>query len=249
MMWKSLGLGTLLLAAAVPAQAADVIVNDVNWVPGLVNADLHYTPGAPGTTYPLVSGGVGIGQFRLLGTQGGQNVTLFTFCADIFNGVDTGTYSYVPLAAIVPDATRQAQLSKLFALVGPLLSAATGDAAVQISAAAQMAAWEIINERLGNPFSLTDDESDFYLVGTNPDFLSAAALGETYLAYVADPNTHGSVSLRGLTGRQGDRVLQSQILIGAVPEPATWLMMIAGVAMVGGALRRRGSGGRLPARA
>ena len=249
MMWKSLGLGTLLLAAAMPAQAADVIVNDVNWVPGLVNADLHYTPGAPGTNYPLVSGGVGIGQFRLLGTQGGQNVRLFTFCADIFNGIDTGTYSYVSLATIVPDATRQKQLAKLFAHISPLLAAATGDQAVQISAAAQMAAWEIINERLGSPFSLTDPNSDFYLVGSNADFLSAATLGESYLAYVADPNTRGSIGLRGLTGRAGDRVLQGQILIGAVPEPATWLMMIGGVGMVGGALRRRRSGVLRPARA
>ncbi len=37
--------------------------------------------------------------------------------------------------------------------------------------------------------------------------------------------------------------------VAAVPEPATWTMMIAGFGLVGGALRRRRQGEKAPAQA
>lgn len=44
------------------------------------------------------------------------------------------------------------------------------------------------------------------------------------------------VNWNGLTYRSGDRV---ELALGTVPEPASWVMLISGFGLIGGALRRQ----------
>jgi hypothetical protein len=64
------------------------------------------------------------------------------------------------------------------------------------------------------------------------------AIGATPLTYAYGgqpfPTDNGTAAFSGASN-----VIFSASVAGAVPEPATWAMMICGVGMVGGAMRRR----------
>lgn len=239
-MWKKFALAGAVALAAAPAHAAPTInVVAYDWVPGLVLGDIHYLPGAPGDGYELVKGRVGIGQFRLVSQDsGGGYSTLFTFCIDIFNGIDIGRYSTVSLASQIPDAGRRDDLQRLLGRTLPLLSGASGAAAVQTSAAIQMAVWEIVTES-SRSYSLTG--GDFFITDTTLEDADKPLLGQTRAEAQGYLNalTAGSGGPRARLGALFAPDLQAQVFVGGVPEPATWLMMIAGFGAIGGALRRR----------
>ncbi len=82
------------------------------------------------------------------------------------------------------------------------------------------------------------------LPGYNVDYLAVKA-GSNFILYkLAVPASSGTWSTAGLTNRHGNLLDLSHLsffgsVAGAVPEPATWAMMIGGCGMVGGAMRRR----------
>ena len=62
-------------------------------------------------------------------------------------------------------------------------------------------------------------------------------------AYTADlTGLHGQYFLYSVTGTNGVNPGLSELSFNSVPEAATWAMMIAGVGLAGGALRRRRAG-------
>jgi glucose/arabinose dehydrogenase len=77
--------------------------------------------------------------------------------------------------------------------------------------------------------------------------LSFDGLDTTMIALDGNPWLNNRVDLRMGTDADGEIFLLSKSLgniyrltsLGAVPEPASWLMMIAGAGLIGGALRRR----------
>jgi hypothetical protein len=77
--------------------------------------------------------------------------------------------------------------------------------------------------------------------------LSFDGLDTTMIALDGNPYFNGRVDLRMGTDADGEIFLLSKSLgniyrltsLNAVPEPASWLMMIAGAGLIGGALRRR----------
>jgi hypothetical protein len=71
-------------------------------------------------------------------------------------------------------------------------------------------------------------------------FISVKAGDNFNLFQLASPATSGTITSAGLTGPQGQQQAISHITLyggTAVPEPATWAMMILGFAMVGAGLR------------
>ena len=81
------------------------------------------------------------------------------------------------------------------------------------------------------------------LSGYLVNFLSVKA-GNNFILYkLAAPTSAGSWSTAGLTNRQGQRQNLSHLTFfgtqSAVPEPATWAMMLVGFGLIGGAMRRR----------
>ena len=76
-------------------------------------------------------------------------------------------------------------------------------------------------------------------------FLAVKAGNEFVLYQLAAPASSGTWSTAGLVSMKGIKHELSHLSYfgargpGAVPEPATWAMMLAGFGLVGGAMRRR----------
>ncbi|MBS0502583.1 MAG: PEP-CTERM sorting domain-containing protein [Proteobacteria bacterium] len=113
-------------------------------------------------------------------------------------------------------------------------NAANPTAKATTSAALQLAAWEIVNE---NTNSYGFNTGTFRSSGGNSD--AARTLAMTYL------NNITSGSWQAPTGQLKlfySAHSQSQVL-SAVPEPATWAMMIGGFGVVGASMRRKRAAG------
>ncbi|QDZ09212.1 PEP-CTERM sorting domain-containing protein [Sphingomonas panacisoli] len=134
-------------------------------------------------------------------------------------------------------------LNALLTNTTPLLNAATGQTAINISAATQMAVWEIMFETQST-WSVTANTSAFYMTtpgsssGSNTAALtSAETLANTYLTNVK--NSTWTVNNNYALNVLSSPSRQDQVFLTAVPEPATWGMLVLGFGLVGGALRSR----------
>jgi len=235
-----------LMFAASNASAQAVTVNSVAFTPGSVNGTIHSS---------VNNSDVGVGRFEFKGVYGtnGSAFDIFTYCIDLAHSVSLGnvnytSYSIIPISSYAGMTTAKSNaLNALITNTTSLLNAATGQAAINISAATQMAAWEIMFETQPT-WSVTNSSSAFYMTtpgssssANTTALTSAESLANTYLGNIAN-NTwtkNNAYDLKVLYS--ADR--QSQVFATpAVPEPATWGMLVLGFGLVGGALRTRRSG-------
>jgi hypothetical protein len=79
----------------------------------------------------------------------------------------------------------------------------------------------------GSLQSFTNADETPYVINYKPFGFSFIATGPTTIKFQNGPNNDGHVAIDDIT------------LMAAVPEPATWAMLIAGFGLVGGAARRR----------
>jgi PEP-CTERM motif len=214
---------------AMPAQAA-VQVTAYDYVPPAVYGGLTLGANSFG-------GEAGRFQLTLQELPNGNSYQLYSFCIDIL----TSLYSYSPYdiqnggALFTP--TKQDHLAALLSHADAEISAA-GDLAAQSKTAAafQLAVWEVVYD--DGPYSLSS--GNFSTFG---DFnaLGVSTLGETFLAHVAANTWTGNAAqLRLLVSQTGQS--QNQVYMNgnpAVPEPASWLMMIVGFGFIGQTLRSR----------
>jgi hypothetical protein len=112
------------------------------------------------------------------------------------------------------------------------------------SAAFQLAIWEIVMERPGNPLNInstTAGAGDFTINSPlNPNPLVSFNLAQSWLGQLdgTGPRAKGLVVLQnGTFGQAGGR--QDLLAFAGVPEPASWAMLIAGFGLTGTMLRRR----------
>jgi hypothetical protein len=224
-----------LMMAANNASAQAVTVNNISFTPGSVTGNLHSS---------LYNGDAGIGQFEFKGNyvQGGAAFDIFTYCVDLGHYVSLGdvnytSYSIVPISTLSTITTAKANaLNALLTHTTPLLAAATGQNAINISAATQMAVWEIMFETQSS-WSVTNN-SAFYVTGSGTALGNAESLANTYLNNVSSNawTVSNNYNLKLLYSSSQ----QTQIfLTPSVPEPATWGLMILGFGMMGGLLRSR----------
>ena len=98
--------------------------------------------------------------------------------------------------------------------------------------ALQIAIWEIVREGASNPLNVASGDI-FFSGGSEAGMLT---LAQSYLTAI-DGTGARAVGLFALNndGRQ-DMLVQT-----AIPEPATWALMIGGFGLAGVALRRRRS--------
>jgi hypothetical protein len=212
------------LAAALPGAAqAAYQINGYNWAPGALSGTIKYTPTG-------LSQNVGMGRFQLNGTDldTGLAANFLTYCVDIFHTLQPAVYEFANVGTLVPSAAKQTQLLTLLGHADPLVAKAANK--TEAAAAVQLAVWEIANE---NGPSYGFASGSFRSSGGNSD--GARFLALSYL----DKITSGAWTAP--TGRL--KMLyapnsQSQLLT-AVPEPATWAMMIGGFGLIGGMARRR----------
>ena len=239
---KKLMIAAATLAAVLTSTAANAeSINVTNWTwnPGMVVGDVrNQTPAAPNY---LALNNLGIGQFQLTGTSSfNMPVDLFSYCIDLYTPMSTGTYTYVTGSTLIPDASRRDMLGALLSNTSSLLAGATGNQATIISAATQMAVWEIVYETSTFPFNVTGGDfrvGNFQGGAGDANMSASQSLANTYLSNTTSGQWQlaGNSQLRYLFG---EGVRQSQVYVAAVPEPASWGMMILGFGLLGGLLRR-----------
>jgi hypothetical protein len=233
-MFRKAAFAAALLAGLPTAAQADTYqITGYGFDPAALTGTIQYLP----TNLNL---NVQIGRVKLIGTEVPANtpVDFLTFCVDIFNTLKPATFVDAPAATLIPDMAKQNHLMALMARANPLIATASNKS--EAAAAMQLAVWEVVNET-GPAYGF--GTGSFRSSGGNS--AGARTLAATWLnnlatnAWAAPAN--GNLKL--LYARDS----QSQI-ITAVPEPATWAMMIGGFAMVGGAMRRKtGTGTRVHA--
>ena len=228
-----------LAMIASPALAQPVTITNVAFNPGAVTGTIKSTP---------FNGAVNIGQFQFTGTLGGSGApfSALTYCIDLTKFVSLGNVNYtdytiVPISSVGTISSAKAgALNALLTNSLSLLAGATGQTAINISAARQMAVWEILYETGAN-WSVTDANSAFSIGGSGAPLTAAQSLANSYLSNVASSSwtASGDYQLRVLNSP----TRQSQVFLAAVPEPATWAMMIMGFGAIGATLRRRRAAG------
>lgn len=232
--------GLMFASSAASAQA--VKVTNIAFTPGSVTGTVRT---------PSINDTVGVGQFQFKGTyvSGGGALDVLTYCIDLTRSVAQGNvnYNYTVIPISTYAGMSQAKIDSLNALLTnttSLLAAASGQAAINISAATQMAVWEIMYETKP-AWSVTNTSSTFYMTtpggssNANTNALtSAESLANTYLNNVKTNvwTVNNAYDLKVLYSS----TQQSQVfLTPSVPEPATWGMLLLGFGLIGGALRIR----------
>ena len=241
-----------LMMTATSASAQAVNVTSVAFAPGSVTGTIN------SSTH---TGEVGIGRFEFQGTyvSGGGAFDLLTYCVDLAHSVSLGpvnytSYSIMPLSALGTITTAKANaLNALITNATPLLNAATGQNAIDISAATQMAVWEIMYETQPT-WSATNTTGGFYVTAPGSSssanltaLSSAQSFANVFLSNVASNTWTANSAYEFKLLYSANQ--QTQIFATpAVPEPATWGMLLLGFGLVGGALRhRRSNAGALAA--
>lgn len=230
--------GALAAAASTPSAAsAGVTITGIAGNPGFLTGTVQYSPGGIGGNPSRTSQALNVGRLQLTGFDNTtlRNVTFDSYCIDIFNYIQGGTFELQAFS--LADPVKQGQIQRLLSGTASLIDSAAGSAAKKnVSAAIQMAVWEIVNESGTSGYSLTTGLFRMASSGTvNP---TALGMAQGYL------NTLDSFAE---TGRYRYRMLaainptnnQRQVFLAAVPEPSTWALFILGFGAVGGAMRSR----------
>ena len=228
-----------------PALAA-ALLTAAAALPGAAGATTVYVEGNAVGPYPIgdferngtLWTGAGITQYRYDGyyVPGGEAAHFLGYCVDFLAPEITGLFDITPISAYFPDEARQRQITILLGNTTALETAATDDAEkLLIRTATQLAIWEIAEETSG----LQGIETGSFRALDNPDwptYADARAVADQYLLKSLGVWTP-------VAGKQAKLLynpdLQSAVFLQAVPEPATWAMMIGGVGVAGGLLRRR----------
>lgn len=234
----AIGLFSLSMMASAPAQA-EVEVIAYEYSPPSIFGGLSLT--SPG---PLSFGGEA-GRFRLTtrDTTTLAEHVFNSFCIDVATSLFTfSSYEVVDGSVLFADAAKRSQLAALLTVGNPLIDGASdaGERSM-IATALALAIWEITYDQDG---SYDVASGNFSVYG---DFAPLVSRSNSYLANARNGTWTGDASrLRGLVST-GTTASQNQIYLAAagVPEPSTWAMLILGFGLIGGALRRRSSGGQM----
>lgn len=231
-MGRSLIAAAMLAAAAVLPGAAHASVTIVDFEP-----DPGYL-GANKVIYTPIGnlGGLGMTRFHLWGTDNGSPFDLLAYCADVTNPLHPGTFEHATVAVLTTDLLKQTQLLALLTNTNPLLAAATGEMERKnISAATQLAVWEIIHEASNSSY----DTKSGMLWSKGGNSGDARNLANEYLAKILGGVWTAKLGYELRVLFAEDNQSQIYAIQAAVPEPSTWMMMIGGVGLIGAGMRRR----------
>lgn len=255
-MKKSLAIAAALLAGfALPGSAqAAISITGISGSPGFRTGTIHYTGSDGALPNNQASAAVNVGRIQLTGNDTATNapVSFLSYCIEIFDYLKTGLFS---IADFSFDAGKEQKLKVLLTNTAGAIDAVDASALtasekanqkINVSAAIQMAVWEVAFETAGNPYSL--GTGDFWMDGSglaslNGGVSSAQSLAQGFLTNInsnvwsqADPNW----SLKMLVPHDAANNQTQAFLVSApVPEPATWAMLILGFGFLGGAMRKR----------
>ena len=241
MKFKHLLAASVLFGATLPSVAsASVSITNIVGNPGFETGRVTYTPGGIGGAGGPSTQNLYIGRIRMTGVDNSTMaaVTFDTYCIDIFNYLQNGTFDLQALT--LGNATKQSQLQKLLGHTATFIDSAGSTAQKKdISAAIQMAVWEIVNEGGTSGYSLNDG---LFQIANNYGTVvpTSRNLAQSYLDDLggwANPTGYGYRMMTAVNPSNNQR--QVFLLAGVVPEPSAWGLMIAGFGLVGGAMRSR----------
>ena len=227
-----------IATAAFPSVAsASVTITGISGNPGFLTGTVMYSPGGIGGNPSRTSQDLNVGRLRLTGTDSTtmQSVTFDSYCIDIFNYIQGGTFDLQ--AFTLPNAVKQDQIKRLLSGTASYIGSASSSAAKKdVSAAIQMAVWEIVNESGTSGYSLS---TGLFRMGSggsvNPNAVGLAQGYLNNLASFAETGTHSYQMMTAINPTNNQR----QVFLAAVPEPSTWALLILGFGTVGGAMRSR----------
>lgn len=231
---------TLLGVAAVGA-AMMGFAGGANAAPMLtINAvsTIHGSSYSAEVNAPGVGGGwndVRLSPQTITGTLDGVAVTLKAFCIDLAQTSGSGIFGVKTLAEYLGTDTGR-KYDAITALVNGY--GASSNSAL-VDAAVQLAIWEAFYET-SNSFDVakngfkSQDWSDENRYGS-----AVKNAANTYLKGLGDITINPNLQLFVATNSKKQDLLYFVEMPPAVPEPATWAMMIMGLGMVGASMRRR----------
>lgn len=216
--------GAAMVAAAGNANAADILTVTQ------VQAAYTQAPKADITGPAYFHDNAKVSPLKVTGTLNSSAVELFAYCVDIFQGVGTGNFEVVSLLDYLGGNVAKAKtVARLIGAEGGSLATLLGK---EHDASVQMAVWELFTETAGNPLDVTGNaffvsDTNAALTGNANGFLAAAGAGQV--------NPLLKLYVAKSAGKQ-DMLFWTYS--PAVPEPATWAMMIVGMGAIGASLRQ-----------
>lgn len=164
------------------------------------------------------------------------NGSLKAFCVDLAQTSSTGSFTVKTLAEFL-GSDSSAQYKALTALVSNYGTSANS---ALIDAAVQLAVWEVLYEKSSNVFDVTKNQfSSSNWSDTNWKGNSAVRdQANTLLSSLSGLSDTGEWDFYVATNSKKQDLLYF-VQKPAVPEPATWGMMILGLGLVGASMRRR----------
>ena len=177
-------------------------------------------------TYGTTSQSVGAGLMRLKDTISGQSLT--AFCIDVFHFLGSRPGAYESTSTSLFSEAVTTNISRLYNTAYSLV-----DSAVE-AAGFQFALWEIVTETGG---SLDIASGYFKADGSS----GAETLASGYLAGLAGPATgnYDLTFLMSMKSPEGQDLISGSPSVAAVPLPASALLLVGGLAGLGGMARRK----------
>ena len=213
-----------LVVPATQASASTLVVSSTSVVypgPSPVTAGIHLT--SPSTNYSSVY----VSPQYLNGTLDGNAVSLFAYCVDILNYSGPGTFDVVSLLDYLGGNTiKYDQLAALIAASG-------GPSGMAGDATTQAAVWEAIYD--SSPYNAAS--GNFWMDNVHNDPTLIADANASLAQAVSNAGkTGGNLNLFVAKNREKQDMLFWTT--SAVPEPATWAMMLLGFGAIGFQMRR-----------
>lgn len=246
-MRKSVFAAALAAAVAIPSVAeASVTITSGSGNLGWLTSRIVYTPGGIGGSATRTSVDVYAGRTRLTGYDNDtlEAVTFDSYCIDIFNFLSTNNAVFEVGDFSLTDNQKKSDLmTLLLSSASDIANESSVTAQKRISAAIQLAVWEIVNESSGNPYSIGSgifSVSSSYGSVINGTATNASALtrAQAYLDGLPNASVPAGNRLQTLNAVNPLKN-QRQVFISAVPEPATWGLLMIGFGAIGGAMRTR----------